>query len=61
MTPEPRPSSAVRLTVWLVVRQPERSSAARPTGVVAGGVVSIHTVQLPIVLELPALSRARYW
>ena len=61
VTPEPMPSSAERLTVWLVVRQSENWSAARPVAVVTGAVASIHRVQLPVELELPALSRARYW
>ena len=58
MTPEPAPSPAARLTVWLVVRHAENSSGASPVAVVVGAEASIHTVQLPVELTLPALSRA---
>ena len=63
-TPEPEPSSPLRLTVWVVFCQPEWLFACRPRALVMGTRVSMLTVQVPadpaIALALPALSIARY-
>ena len=49
-------ASGVSVTVWSVFCQ-----VVGALSVVVGLVVSMRTAQLPVLLALPALSRARYW
>ena len=58
-TPEPA-SSGARVTVWLVGLPAGVVVGLQAGRVVCGAWVSIFTVQVPVVLALPAASSAWY-